>query len=304
MERVTFTSGGLTLVGNLHVPPEGGDNLPALALTGPLTGVKDQVVGTYAERLAERGFVTLAFDHRNFGESEGTPRQHEDQAGKVTDLRDAVSYLASRPEVDAERIGVVGVCLGGSYAVRAAAFDPRVRAVAGIAAAYNSPHRMRDMLGAEAFRQRLGDVVDNLAREAEGGDTAYVPAVSEDGPAAMAGEEPFAYYGTERSKSAVWENRLSVDSFWQLMTLDALSAVKLLDRTPFLIVHGRVDAYCTPEGAQIAYDSAPGPKEIEWLDTSNHIDLYDQPQFVDPAVARAAGFFADQLAPRGAAATA
>jgi uncharacterized protein len=296
MERVRFKSGGLELAGHLRLPTDDDGPHPALALTGPLTGVKDQVVGTYAEKLTEAGFATLAFDHRNFGESEGSPRQHEDQAGKVADLRDAVSYLASRPEIDAERIGVVGVCLGGSYAVRAAAFDPRVRAVAGIAAAYNSPHRLRTMLGADGFRARLGDVVANLVRESEGGEVAYVPAVAVDGPAAMAGEEPYAYYGTERSKSDVWENRLSVDSFWQLMTLDALSAVELLDRTPFLIVHGRVDTFCTPEGAQAAYDRAPGPKEIEWLDTSNHIDLYDQPQFVDPAVRRTAEFFASQLA--------
>jgi len=296
MESVRFKSGGLELAGHLRLPTDGDGPHPALALTGPLTGVKDQVVGTYAEKLAEAGFATLAFDHRNFGESEGSPRQHEDQAGKVADLRDAVSYLASRPEIDAERIGIVGVCLGGSYAVRAAAFDPRVRAVAGIAAAYNSPQRLRTMLGADGFRARLGDVVANLVRESEGGEVAYVPAVGLDGPAAMAGEEPYAYYGTERSKSDVWENRLSVDSFWQLMTLDALSAVELLDRTPFLIVHGRVDAFCTPEGAQAAYDRAPGPKEIEWLDTSNHIDLYDQPQFVDPAVRRTAEFFASQFA--------
>jgi fermentation-respiration switch protein FrsA (DUF1100 family) len=300
MERVTFKSNGLELVGHLRLPSDATGPFPALALTGPLTGVKDQVVGTYAEKLADEGFATLAFDHRNFGESEGSPRQHEDQAGKVADLRDAVSYLASRPEVDPDRIGVVGVCLGGAYAVRAAAFDPRVRAVAGIAAAYNSPRRLRDALGPEGFRARLGDVVSNLVRESEGGEVAYVPAVSLDGPAAMAGQEPYDYYGTERSKSDVWENRLSVDSFWQLMTLDALSAAELLDETPFLVVHGRVDGFCSPEGAQAVYDQAPGPKEIEWLETTNHIDLYDQPQFVDPAVRRAAKFFARELAPHAA----
>jgi len=307
-ERVTFSSQGLTLVGHLRLPVEsadsGPDGLPALVLTGPLTGVKDQVVGTYADALASEGFVTLAFDHRNFGESEGEPRQHEDATGKLTDLRDAVTYVASRPEVDPERIGVVGVCLGGSYAVRAAAFDPRVRAVAGIAAAYNSPQRVRDMLGSDGFRTQLAGVVANLARESEGGEIAYLPAVSADGPAAMAGEEPFAYYGTERSKSDAWVNQLSMDSFWQLMTLDALSATDLLEQTPFLVVHGRVDAVCTPEGAEAAYERATGPKEIEWLDTTQHIDLYDQPQFVGPAVKRAAAFFSEQLAAKEAAATA
>jgi len=144
-ERVSFTSQGLTIVGDLRIPDEspyadvGG--LPALTFTGPLSGVKDQVVGTYAARLAEKGFVTLAFDHRTFGDSDGEPRQHEDSAGKTVDLRDSVGYLGLRPEVDADRVGVVGVCLGGAYAVRAAAFDPRVRAVAGVGGAYNSSDR-------------------------------------------------------------------------------------------------------------------------------------------------------------------
>lgn len=300
---MAFPSQGLQLAGDLRVPP-GDEGLPALTFTGPLSGVKDQVVGTYADLLAEAGFVTLAFDHRNFGDSEGEPRQHEDSAGKLADLRDAVTYLAGRPEVDRERIGVVGICLGGSYAVRAAAFDPRVRAVAGIAGGYNSPQRVYDALGPDGFRERLAGVVANLARETSGGEIAYIPAVSADGPAAMPPGEPFEYYGTERNKSTVWENRLTVDSIFQLLTLDALSTVALLGRTPFLIVHGRVDAFLSPETAQIAYDRAPGPKEIEWLDTTNHIDLYDQPELVEPAVEFAAAFFARHLAPKEAPAAA
>lgn len=295
MQRVTFKSGGLELVGHLRVPDGATGPRPALVFTGPLSGVKDQVVGHYAERLAREGFVTLAFDHRNFGDSGGDPRQHEDTSGKLADLRDAVTYLTTRPEVDADSIGVVGVCLGGGYAVRAAAFDPRVRAGAGIAGAYNSPHRLHDGLGADGFRGLLASAVENLARETLGGEMAYLPAVSADGPALMGGAEPFDYYGSERSKSAVWENRMTVDSRWQLITLDALGAASLVD-VPFLIVHGKTDLYCTPEGAQAAFDALRGPKEIEWLDTSNHIDLYDRPQFVEPAVERAAEFFARHLA--------
>ena len=259
-ERVTFTSEGLKLVGDLRVPDdspfEADGKLPALTLTGPLSGVKDQVVGDYAALLVEEGFVTLAFDHRNFGDSEGEPRQHEDSAGKLADLRDAVGYLASRPEVDPDRIAVVGVCLGGGYAVRAGAFDPRVRAIAGVGGAYNSPHRLRGMLGTDGYRGLLAGAVENLERERTSGEMAYVPAVATDGPALMPGQEPFDYYGTERSTSAVWENRMTVDSRWQLLTLDALSAADLLDRTPFLVVHGTVDTYCTPEGAQAIFDRA------------------------------------------------
>jgi fermentation-respiration switch protein FrsA (DUF1100 family) len=301
-ERVSFTSQGLSLVGDLRIPDDspyaGPNGLPALTFTGPLSGVRDQVVGTYAAWLAGKGFVTLAFDHRNFGDSEGEPRQHEDSAGKTADLRDSVGYLSQRPEVDADRVGVVGVCLGGGYAVRAAAFDPRVRAVAGVGGAYTSPQRVISQLGIDGYRGILESAVTNLEREREGGEIAYVPAVSIDGPGAMHGEEPFAYYGTERSKSAVWENRMTVDSTWQLLTLDSLSAADLLERTPFLVVHGTVDLYCSPEGAQAVYDRATGPKRIEWLETENHIDIYDRPELVGPAVDHVAAFMAENLAVR------
>jgi fermentation-respiration switch protein FrsA (DUF1100 family) len=307
-ERASFTSEGLKIVGDLRIPGdspfEDGGKLPALALTGPLSGVKDQVVGNYAEKLIDEGFVTLAFDHRNFGDSEGEPRQHEDSAGKLADLRDAVGYLASRPEVDPDRIAVVGVCLGGGYAVRAGAFDPRVRAIAGVGGAYNSPHRLKGALGPDGYRGLLGGTIETVERERTAGAVAYVPAVAPEGPALMPGQEPFDYYGTARSKSDVWENRMTVDSRYQLLTLDAVSAAELLDRTPFLVVHGTVDTYCTPEGAQNVFDRATGPKEIEWIETPNHIDIYDDPNLVVPAVKRVARFLGEQLAPREASAAA
>jgi len=301
-ERVSFASQGLTLVGDLRVPDDsphaspGG--LPALTFTGPISGVKDQVVGTYAAALAERGFVTLAFDHRTFGDSEGEPRQHEDSAGKVADLRDAVGYLGTRPEVDPDRIGLVGVCLGGAYAVRAAAFDPRVRAICGVGGAYNSPSRARDQMGTDGFRGLLGNALANMESEREGAEIAYLPACTVEGPSIMYGEEPFAYYGTERSKSAVWENKMTVDSIWQLLTLDSMSPAELLERTPFLVVHGTVDLYCTPEAAQEVFDRATGPKQLEWLATPNHIDIYDRPDLVGAAVEHCARFLAEHLAPR------
>src|SRR5687767_5381123 len=110
-QTVTFRSSGLTLSGHLYLP-SGKTPAAGIVLSGPFTGVKEQVVGTYARQLAELGHVALAFDHRNFGQSEGEPRQHEDSAGKLTDLGDALSFLASLGQVDPGRLGACGVCLG------------------------------------------------------------------------------------------------------------------------------------------------------------------------------------------------
>ncbi|MFP3901982.1 MAG: alpha/beta hydrolase [Acidimicrobiia bacterium] len=296
VEEVELTSDGLRIAGHLRVPPGSSTPAPALVLTGPLTGVKEQVTGTYARGLAGHGLVTLAIDHRNFGASGGAPRQHEDATGKLHDLRDATSYLATRPEVDGQRLGCVGVCLGAGYALRHSAFDPRIRAVALIAGAYNDPAEMRAGMGAESYRTVMADLAAVAQRQFATGDIEYIPAVTEqDGEAAMPGDEPWRYYGTDRAPSSGWVNRITRLSIRELLTLDAAGAIDFLAPTPLLVVHGRTDAYCSPEGAGRIYDRASGPKEICWLDASEHIDLYDNPRFVGPAIERTAAFLAHHL---------
>lgn len=179
-EKVKFTVDGVTLVGDLRVPAKPGPH-PALVLTGPFTGTRDQVIGLYASRLAGAGYVTLAFDHRNWGESGGEPRCHEDAQGKLHDLRAAVSLLRSRPEVDGERIGAVGICLGGGYALKFAAFDPRVKAFAGIAGAYNNPYGMRAGMSPGGYQDALSSFTGILERQDLGGPVEYLPAVAQEG---------------------------------------------------------------------------------------------------------------------------
>lgn len=294
MERVEFEADGLTLVGDFRVPASGGP-APGLVFTGPFTGVRDQVTGLYAERLAAAGYVTLAFDHRNFGESGGEPRRHESPHGKVADLRAAVSYLRARPEVDAERIGSVGICLGGGYALKFAAFDPRVKAFAGIAGAYNTPYAMRSGMGPESYRQTLAFFAALAEQDDQGGEVAYLPAVAPEGEAAMPGEEPFDYYGTGRGASPHWENSVTRASVRELLTVDNMIGADFLSPTPGLIVHGVKDAFCSPDGAREAYERMGQPKRLIWLDASLHIDLYDGGLYVTQAVDATAAFFAEHL---------
>ncbi len=273
---------GTELVGELRLPDADGPR-PAVALTGPFTGVKEQVLGTYAELLAQAGLATLAFDHRGFGESGGR-RQHEDSLGKLADLRAAVGVLAGRPEVDQARIAVVGVCLGGGYALRAAATDPRMQAVAGIAGAYNSPARIAEAMGVDAYRSALDAFLDRYDE--------YLPAVAPGGgEAAMAGDEPYAYSATARPAAPPCHTAVTRGALHTLTSFDALGAADRLAATPLLIVHGKADAYCSPELARELYERKPGDKEIRWLDAGQHIDLYD----VEPYVSLAAQATADFL---------
>ncbi len=295
-EDVVIVSGGLRLAGVLR-RPDIDPPAPGLVLTGPFTGVKEQVVGHYAERLTDHGFATLVFDHCGFGASEGQPRQHEDSAGKLQDLLDATSFLASADGVDPARLGCVGVCLGGGYAVRHAAFDPRIRALVTIAGAYNDPRAMRDGMGPDAYAAHMRASAELLQRQHDTGAVEYMPAVAPGGQtAAMAGQEPFDYYGTSRGQVPGWENRVTRLSIRSLLTFDAAGAADFLGATPLCVIHGRSDEYCSPAGAQALYDRAQGLKDILWLDTTNHIDLYDVPDYVEPAVCRSADWLADHLA--------
>ena len=136
----------------------------------------------------------------------------------------------------------------------------------------------------DGYRPALGSFIDRYDDE--------LPAVAPyNGVAAMRGDEPFAYYGTQRSTAAHWENRVTYGSLHTLMTFDALGAAPLLGATPLLVVHGRTDAYCAPELAEALYTEATGPKQIRWLDAAQHIDLYD----VEPYVTQAADATADFL---------
>jgi hypothetical protein len=294
IEKVEFDSDGYLLVGDLHLP-EPGTERGAVVLTGPFSGVKEQVVGYYAARFAERGYVALAFDHRNWGDSEGTARQHEDATAKVADLRSAVGFLAGRPEVDREKIGVCGVCLGGIYSVQLAAFDPRVKAVALIAAAYNNPGLIRERFGVDNFSALMGQFAQIAQDQAETGEVAYWPAVNPEGmPAGNPGPEPFAYYGTERGARSGWENRCTALSVLQELTLDVDAYLPLVTQ-PLLIVHGRGDQAVPVADAEAAFATAAEPKELLVLDTGNHIDLYDDDTYVLPAIDRAVSFFDGSL---------
>ena len=206
-----------------------------------------------------------------------------------------MSFLRARPEVDPGRVGAVGICLGGGYALKFAAFDPRVRVFAGIAGAYNTPYTMRSGMGPDGYRQALASFTAAAEEHDRGGEVQYMPAVAAEGEAAMLGDEPLAYYGTGRGASASWENSVTRASVRELLTVDNMAGADFLSPTPGLIVHGVKDAYCSPEGAREAYERMGEPKHLVWLDARLHIDLYDGEPHVTQAVEAVTAFLTEHL---------
>ncbi|MEM9793094.1 MAG: alpha/beta hydrolase, partial [Pseudomonadota bacterium] len=142
MKRVEFDIDGDTLVADLHLPKGEGPH-PAVITCGPMTSVKEQVTGTYANALAARGIAALAIDHRCFGESGGIPRQYEHYPSKIADLKAALTALAEQSEIDASRVGAVGVCLGSGYLAHAIQGQTDVKAFAAIAGYYRDVPAMK-----------------------------------------------------------------------------------------------------------------------------------------------------------------
>ena len=294
-EKVHFQSDGLKVVGNLFRPQNSKEeevSLPAILVAGAMTGVKEQVAGQYAERIAKDGYVTLVLDHRHFGESQGEPRQHEDPAKKLEDFKNAISFISLLKGIDRERIGACGISMGGGYMLQLAAFDRRIKTVSIVASGLNLADTLLEMLGKEGFVNFLKEFNNARQRHYDTGEVQYIPAVATDNkPAAMIGDEPFEYYGTSRAWSPGWVNRYTTESIENLMSYNAIPYARHVSPTPLLIVHGKNDKYCLPKFAQEVYDLADEPKEILWLDTSNHIDLYDNEKYVGPAISKIVEWF-------------
>jgi fermentation-respiration switch protein FrsA (DUF1100 family) len=294
-EPVRFVSDGLTLAGHLYRPPGATGSTPGIVMCGPASSVKEQTLPHYAQRFADAGYTVLTFDSRSYGESEGQPRCYYDPAQIIDDYANAVSYLRGRADVDGDRIALAGVCMGGGYAISTAARDKRVAAVVSIAGGFNIGGTFLSAMGSDGFASLLRQLNDLAGKEYETGEVAYIPAIAPDltgGLAFMPNPEAFSYYDrTSRSEAPTWENRVAAKSLQSYFAYNAIAHAPLVAPTPMLIVHGTTDLFLWPEFAQQVYDAASGDKQLAWIDTHNHIELYDQ----DPYVSRAATHVIDWL---------
>ncbi|WP_163573186.1 alpha/beta hydrolase [Fodinicola feengrottensis] len=294
--NIRFTVDGLSLAGTLHEPDtRDAGARPAVLVAGPSPQVKEQVPDTYAVRIAAAGFPALTIDFRGFGESEGQPRLREMPAGKLADLRAAVSFLAAQPDIDADRIAIVGICAGAGYALKAAAQDPRLAAFAGIAGFYPDLRTLRDAMGEDGYRAALRQAIEVLAEEDRTGEVGYLPHVGPIGAhALLQGGEVYEFYGSERAASANYRNEITADTMYTMLTLDTATAADLVG-VPALIVHGEKDGACPPERAVAVHDRLAGPARLEWLPVDTHIGFYDDEASIGPAIAALTDFLDKSL---------
>jgi len=300
--NVTYDSAGITLAGHLYVPDGPADGpRPAIVVGHPGSGVKEQAAGRYAQRLAEEGFVTLAYDAAYQGESGGEPRGLEDPAHRVEDFKAGVSFLTTRSDVDPDRIGALGICASGGYALVATASDHRIKAVGTVSGVDMARHFRLGADGAQdpAVFQGLLDAAaaarTAAARGEDPGGLRLFPDTIEEARALVGeyGAEGFEYYCTPRAQHPRSAKVFTWTTVDKLATFDAFYPIPLIGQRPLLMIVGTraVTSWMSVE----AFQRAVGPKQLHWIDGASHVDLYDKKQHVDPAVAELAGFFSANL---------
>ena len=284
-EKVTFKNRyGITLTGDLYIPKNyGNKSLPALAISGPFGAVKEQSSGLYAQNMAERGFITLAFDPSYTGESGGEPRHVASPDINTEDFSAAVDFLGIQKNVDRERIGIIGICGFGGFALNATAIDKRIKAVATASMYDMSRVNAKGYFDATTLEQRtqmLEQLSDQRWKDAESGTSALGPKGL---PDKIEGNEPqfvkdyFAYYKTERGfhpRSINSNSSWTVTNVLSFMNMPILTYIKEISPRPMLLIAGE-NAHSL-YFSEDAYKTASDPKELMIIPNAVHVDLYDR----------------------------
>ncbi|GAB3681222.1 alpha/beta hydrolase [Saccharopolyspora tripterygii] len=287
---VRFSSGDLMLAGHLYTPDTtSSERSPAIVVGHPATGVKEQTPSLYAQRLADQGYIALTFDAAYQGDSEGQPRGLEDPFQRADDFRWAVSYLANRDDVDAERIGVLGICASGGYVPFAAQTDHRMKAVATVSAV-DLPGFFRAG-DADGFNELVKQSGQAYSDEVAGKPVPMVPALPETAdestPESVA--EFVDYYKTPRGQHPCSTNTWALRSAALLDQYDSYAQVDKIAPRPLLMIAGTKAA--TLPFSEGAVAKAGDNAELHLIEGATHVDLYDKDEYLTPAVAKLTEFF-------------
>ena len=283
-QKVTFKNRyGITLAADLYLPKNrGNQRLAAIVVGGPFGAVKEQSSGLYAQTMAERGFVTMAFDASYTGESGGEPRNVASPDINTEDFMAAVDFIGLQPYVDRERIGIIGICGWGGMALNAVAADKRVKAVVA-STMYDMTRVMskgyNDSVTPEQRAQTLTQLSRQRWEDAANGKPAYQPAYN----SALRGGEPqfvvdyHDYYMTPRGyhpRAVNSGNAWTQNTPLSFMNMPILTYIKEISPRPILFVHGE-NAH-SRYFSETAYAAAAEPKELLIVKGANHVDLYDR----------------------------
>lgn len=302
LHPVKYELNGLAIAANVYTPAnyDPKQKHATIVVAHPNGGVKEQVAGLYAQRLAEQGYITITMDAAYQGGSGGTPRNVDKPACRIEDIHGAADFITQYAGVDPERLGLLGICGGGGYSLAAAETDKRFKAIATVSLFNSGRVRRNGYVDSQldTIPQRLREASAARAQEAAGGAVLY------SGDANLTDEQiaklPFELY--RQGYEYYWKThahpgstfKYTTSSLLDLMRWDATDQMELIDQPLLLIAGGQADSLYMTEDA-FAKATGTKDKELFKIEGATHIDLYHKPQFVAPAVAKLKEFFDQNL---------
>ena len=298
---VTFMNNNLKMAGNLYLPSgmDKDKKYSAIVVVHPGGGVKEQTAGLYAQKLAESGFVALAFDASYQGESEGEPRFLDNPMNRVGDIYCAVDYLVTLPYVDNERIGGMGICAGSGATVKAAMSERRIKALVTVSAVDVGAANRRGWDGkgsGDDLISTLEAVAKQRTAEAKGAEPVYVAYVPEVGDllAPKDLQEAAEYYRTPRGQYPTSTNKLLFSGLSYGILFDGFGQADKLLTQPLLIIAGS-EAGSLWHSQELHAKAASREKELFIIKGATHMDLYDGNEYVSQISEKMKAFFDENL---------
>ena len=299
---VTYKLNGIEIAANVYTPADydPSKNYPAVVVAHPNGGVKEQVAGLYAQRLAELGYITIAADASYQGASGGQPRNVDKPANRIEDIRGMADFISQYAGVDASRLGVLGICGGGGYSLAAAQTDKRFKAVATLSMFNSGEVRRNGFMnsGLSTIQERLKHATEARALEAAGGEVLYAANViapdeeAEKMPFDLYREGHYYYHRTHAHPNSTF--RYTLSSLLDLMAFDATTNMDMINQPLLMMAGSNADSYYMTEGA---FKKASGTnyKELFLIPGATHIQTYYVPEYVEQAINKLNEFFGKYL---------
>lgn len=299
---VTYKLNGLDIAANVYTPANYSPNrkYPTVVVAHPNGGVKEQVAGLYAQRLAEQGYITITADAAYQGASGGMPRQVDKPANRIEDIHGMADFITQYAGADASRLGLLGLCGGGGYSLKAAQADKRFKSIATLSMFNSGRVRRNGYMDSQlsSIQERLKQASDARAQEAAGGQVIYA------GDANLSDEQiaklPFDLY--RQGYEYYWKThahpnstfKYTMSSLLELMNFDAATNMDLINQPLLMIAGSKADSLYMSESAFKDATNAKD-KELYLIEGATHIETYWVPQYVNQAMSKLTSFFGKNL---------
>jgi fermentation-respiration switch protein FrsA (DUF1100 family) len=289
------TDDGVTLRGWHYLPDNGTGPFPTVVMAHGYSAVKEMYLDSFAEVFARAGLASIVYDHRNFGASDGGPRQEIDPILQIRGYRDAITYAQSLPQTDAQRIGVWGSSYSGAHALVVAAQDRRVKAVVSQVPLISGHDNARRLIRADCIAGFQALCEEDRRQRYAGHAPAMSPVVAEDpaAPSALPTADSWAWFTkTHQDRAPSWKNEVTLRSIEMFLDYEPGAHIAHISPTPLLMIVGLTDHLTAADQALSAYERALEPKRLLTL-KGGHFDAYTQD--FDAASGAACQWFSEHL---------